>query len=98
MSSDATSAQSSLTLNCAPLPEIRADAVVGLGLLEYLHDIPSLLAHVPTVTAIAVFSYNIVDAEDRPGNRLSHGWVNDLTSAELEERFRAAGTRFNLEP
>ncbi|MEE3624771.1 hypothetical protein UCD39_12355 [Nitrospirillum sp. BR 11752] len=67
-----------------------ADGVAGLGLLEYVHDVPNLLDQCARTYATAVFSYNVTDARDPLSNRLAHAWVNSFTQAELESLFVAA--------
>lgn len=78
-------------LNETPLPSIRADAVVGLGLLEYLHDVSALIEACAAQYAIAVFSYNLTDAPKAIDNRLAHAWVNNYSASSLSDIFLRHG-------
>jgi hypothetical protein len=67
--------------------------VVGLGLLEYLYDVPSAIGSLATHYPVAVFSYNITDAPGAVPNRLAHGWVNDMSRSQLEAIYLRGGYR-----
>jgi Hypothetical methyltransferase len=73
-------------LNREPPPDIEVDAWVALGLLEYVFDVPRLLAQ---LNGVLVTSYNPTDL--CPDNRLAHAWVNAYSIAELEGVFERAG-------
>jgi hypothetical protein len=74
-------------LNVAPLPDLGADYAVGLGLLEYLNDVPGFLRQIP---GNAVLSYAPVD-QNRPRDRAESGWVNSYTVDDMSRLCQAAG-------
>jgi len=78
-------------LNRERLPELKADAIVGLGLLEYLFDVPELIRTCAMRYGTAVFSYNPTDAPAALSNRLEHAWVNSFSRPELETIFTTNG-------
>jgi hypothetical protein len=78
-------------LNVDPFPEITADACVGLGLLEYLFDVPSFLLAARQRYATLVTSYNPVEVDSwEVEARRAHAWVNDYSRAQLEAEFAQA--------
>ncbi len=77
-------------LNRVALPVTDADFVVGLGLLEYLFDLPTFLGQVAAQFSRGLFSYHPLERSPRK-DRLSVGWVNALNSPELLALFRHAG-------
>ncbi|WP_428487096.1 methyltransferase domain-containing protein [Rhodopila sp.] len=83
-------------LNAGRLPErhlVRCDVVILLGVIEYIYDLPRLLAALARRAETVVVSYNCAElAEvDRPG----FGWVNALTTEALLELLRQAGLQPN---
>ena len=78
-------------LNKERLPELQADAIVALGLIGYLFDVPGLLNFLAERYRTVVVSYNATDTADAAINRLANGWVNAYSSTELETIFRGAG-------
>lgn len=81
-----------VNLNKDKLPIIQADFFVGLGVLEYIHDIPKLFRQLSRQFSSGLFSY--YPMEKSPGkDRLSTGWVNSLNSTELIALMKAAGFR-----
>lgn len=78
-------------LNREPPPTLDAEVAVGLGLLEYIYDVPALIGSLAAHYAVAVFSYNVTDAPGAVPNRLAHGWVNDLSRSELEAIYLRSG-------
>jgi len=80
-------------LNNAALPEIDADCAVGLGLLEYIHDVPELLKSLANSYKIVLLSYIPTDFLPSRDGRLATGWVNGYSTVELEEEFEQAGFR-----
>jgi len=91
-------------LNAAELPKLNASCVVGLGLLEYLHDIPKFLSKVARYYEVAVFSYSPTEVVTSLEDRLAGGWVNNYSVLDLENEFARAGlaikekTRFDQGP
>lgn len=79
-----------VNLNKDNLPLIAADFFVGLGVLEYIHDIPKLFCQLSEQFSAGLFSY--YPMERSPGkDRLATGWVNSLNSTELIALMKAAG-------
>jgi hypothetical protein len=78
-------------LNRQPLPVLDADALVGLGLLEYIYDVPGLLSRIAAASGTAVFSYNPIETVSDRGVRTGHAWVNHFGLAELESMFVQGG-------
>jgi hypothetical protein len=79
-------------LNTQALPDnLKADAVAGLGLLEYLFDVPGLVRACSLRYPTAVFTYNITDAAGALSNRLENAWVNSFSRSELEQILTANG-------
>jgi methyltransferase family protein len=88
-------------LNQRPLPDLRSlqlDAAVFGGVLEYIQDLPSLLAWLAPSVTLCVASYEC--ARSRPGtfsrfqehvSRAWSGWVNTYDEDELVALFQAAG-------
>jgi hypothetical protein len=77
-------------LNRSRLPKVEADFVVGMGVLEYLFDIPGFLRQIARQVPEGLFSYHPLEASPAR-DRLAVGWVNALNSRELLALFRAAG-------
>ncbi len=74
-------------LNVEPLPPLDVDVVIGLGLLEYLNDVPGFLTQLPSR---AVMSY--APLEQTPGrDRAASGWKNSYTTESLSMAFQEAG-------
>jgi hypothetical protein len=69
------------------------DVVVMGGVLEYVHDVPRVIARIARLCSHIVCSYAPADFEGQrtAHERRKHGWVNDFRSAELEEIMRNAG-------
>lgn len=74
-------------LNVAPLPDLEADYVVALGLLEYLNDVPGFLRQ---IRCSAVLSYAPVD-QQKSRNRAESGWANAYTVDDISRLCEAAG-------
>ncbi len=75
-------------LNAEELPKFaRHDVVVFAGVLEYIFDVPRLIAHLVDVADVFVFSYAITDSYGVRRSRRRHGWVNDYSSADLDSIF-----------
>jgi hypothetical protein len=73
-------------LNREPMPPIDVEAWAMAGLIEYILDVPALLA---SLSGVVVVSYNAVDL--CPAPRRQHAWVNDFSVAEVEAMFADAG-------
>lgn len=69
---------------------MQADVATLLGVIEYVHDPAALLAGLSARWPRIVLTYNPCDL-DRGRDRRSHGWVNDLTSAQLVALAHDAG-------
>lgn len=79
-------------LNGGDLPDVPADVATMLGVLEYIHRPERLLAAMAQRWPRAIITYNPADL-DRGRDRRTHGWFNDLTSAELVSAADSAGYR-----
>lgn len=77
-------------LNLKRLPQVEADFVLGMGVLEYIFDIPSLLRQLARQVPEGLISYHPFELSPKR-DRLAVGWVNALSSPELIALFRAAG-------
>ncbi len=79
-------------LNKQRLPKIDADFVAGLGVLEYLIDLPAVLRQLSRQIPRGLFSY--YPLEQRPAfDRLAVGWYNALNTPELLAIMRHSGYR-----
>jgi len=79
-------------LNAGLLPErhlARCEVVTLLGVIEYIYDLPRLLAALARRAETVVLSYN--SAELSEVDRAGYGWVNALTSEAILELLRQAG-------
>ena len=79
-------------LNGDEIPDIHADVVTMLGVLEYIHRPDRLLTSMAKRWPHAIITYNPADL-DQGRDRRTHGWFNDLTSAELVSKADRAGYR-----
>ena len=77
-------------LNREPFPAIEADMALGLGVLEYLYDMPRFLRSLRAAVPRALLSYHPLD-RNIGRDRWSLGWVNALNSVELAALLRHAG-------
>ena len=77
-------------LNRDPFPPVTADMAIGLGVMEYLYQVPRFLRRVAKAAPLALLTYYPLEAEPRR-DRLSMGWVNALNSNELIALMRHAG-------
>lgn len=75
------------------MPQRQFDLVICLGLLEYLPSIPALARSLREVCRFALVSYVTSDSPVAisRSEREKHGWKTDLTAADLESAFGAAG-------
>jgi hypothetical protein len=76
-------------LNVERLPDLGADVVVALGLIEYLNDVPAFLGQ---IGCDAVISYAPADRLPTR-DRASSGWKNSYTVESLSELFETTGFR-----
>lgn len=87
--------QLTLTLNVEndPLPQGPWDAIVLLGVLEYVHQPQLALAKIFEATDKIVISYCCPRSHDVEKVRRSRGWINSLTETELSAWADAAGLK-----
>jgi hypothetical protein len=79
-------------LNISNLPEFpRHQVAFFSGVLEYVLDVPRLVAHLSANTQVFILSYACLEDHRNKLNRRSSGWVNDYDSEALEEILRKAG-------
>lgn len=77
-------------LNRGQLPQVRADVATMLGVIEYIHAPGDLFRLLATRWPRLVMTYNPADL-DGPRDRRIHGWLCDLTSAEMVQAACTAG-------
>jgi hypothetical protein len=70
-------------LNRREFPDVGADVISLLGVLEYIHDLPRLFAVLRSRNVGIIASYNPVDLGKPDRDRPAQGWFNDLTTAEM---------------
>lgn len=77
--------------NLPPFP--KADIAVCGGVLEYVHDIERLFAHLATSADRIIASYAIADGGDKEHRKMRHanGWVNAHTASEITKALMGAG-------
>jgi hypothetical protein len=77
----------------AGLPARTFDVVFGLGVLEYLDDIPTFAVRLREISGAAVVSYVTTDLADSlaPAERRKRSWLTDYTRRELDTIFVDAG-------
>jgi hypothetical protein len=83
-------------LNAHQLPEFPwHDVALFSGVLEYVHDLDRLVAHLTRSCSLIAASYAATDypVQQRVLTRRRHGWVNDYQTAELEQLFQHHGFR-----
>lgn len=78
-------------LNKESVPLTSTTAVAMLGVLEYLFDVPRVLAEAAQRYQVMVVSYCVTDASSAPKERREHAWVNAFSTSELEAIFTDAG-------
>lgn len=79
-----------LDLNRGDFPEGAFDVVASLELLEYIHDLPRVLAHCAASADRLLCTYRC-RADEPVEARRRAGWVNDLSEAALRALLEAAG-------
>jgi hypothetical protein len=90
-------------LNKKPLPDLAQfapEVAVFSGVLEYVHDLPGIAAWLASQVRICIFSYSCLEPSGKflgsiraAARRLSNGWVNTFTEAEITAIFQVAGFR-----
>ncbi len=81
-------------LDTRPLPGFPdSDVVVFAGVLEYLTDVPGLIAHLRRSTRSIIVAYICARDESllESLRRRSSAWINDYTKEELIRLFSEAG-------
>jgi len=61
------------------------------GVLEYIEDVPALLAKVRQHCTQCILSYHPVDTLECMTTRLEGGWVNHYSKATMDAIIRKAG-------
>ncbi|KQP09391.1 hypothetical protein ASF26_05100 [Methylobacterium sp. Leaf93] len=79
-----------IDLNKQRLPNFGADFVLGLGVLEYLFDMPRVLKQLSRQVPEGVFSYHPMDQSPKK-DRIALGWVNSLNEPELMAILKYSG-------
>ena len=72
-------------INEQELPDLGGSCIVGLGIFEYIYDLPKVIRRMSDLCATALVSYNALDDYPDQETRLGHAWVNSLTIHEFEE-------------
>jgi hypothetical protein len=79
-------------LNTEPPPEVDAQAVALLGVLEYIFDVEALMTTLAERHPIAVVSYAAHRGKPgTSGNRRNLFWVNDYSVEQVTELFSRTG-------
>lgn len=78
-------------LNRGPLPELTADWVLMSGVLEYVSDVPRLLAWARRAAPNVSLSFAVRDERFSYRKRLALGWVQHLDRDQLMALVRQAG-------
>lgn len=79
-------------LNQRQFPPGRYDVVTMLELLEYVHDVPGLLARARNCAARLILSYQVRGRES-VNERRQQGWFNDFSAADIAAMLRRARWR-----
>lgn len=66
------------------------DVIAFSGVLEYIHDLPALLAWVRAHSRACVLSYAATDGLECMTTRLTSGWVNHFSRAAFEQMLAEA--------
>lgn len=75
------------------VPNLKADVIFVLGVLEYIQDVPSLVARLQGRADAIILSYNVYGSPEWPSlsRRKSLGWVNHYSAEELESVITTTG-------
>jgi hypothetical protein len=77
-------------LNARELPAFGSyDVAVFSGVLEYVLDVPRLIAHLSRRVKVIVASYAVTETNAK--HRRAHGWMNDYSSGQLNAMFADQG-------
>jgi len=77
-------------LNQNQFPIGQYDSIAILEVLEYIHDIPSLLQKARQTAKHLLVTYSVRRSEPLEARRI-RGWYSDLTEAEFKDALNAAG-------
>lgn len=83
-----------LNLESDPIPEGPWDAIVLLGVLEYIHNAGAALTNIFAATGKVVLSYCCPQARDVMPVRKARGWVNALSEEQLLTQAANSGFTF----
>lgn len=79
-------------LNQLPLPALEHhDVAVFGGVMEYLHDVPAVVAAVTPIASRIIVSYTILENKPQIMGRRANGFANDYTEAQFRGIFENAG-------
>lgn len=78
-------------LNDGQFPEGEWDFALALELLEYIHDVPELLARARKVAGKLICTYRCVEQGDDLSARRARGYFNDFDTVTLQELLKDAG-------
>lgn len=76
-------------LNAAQFPQGRYDYVTFLGVLEYVHDVITVLQRAATAAPNMIVTYCTLTDGD-PVRRRGMGWVNDFTDEQFQRHLASA--------
>ena len=79
-----------LDLNDGRFPAEAADDAVFLEVLEFVHDVPGVLARARATATRLLFTYHLATGESSTRRRAA-GWFNDLTDDQLNTALAGAG-------
>ncbi len=77
-------------LNRGIFPEVLADVVTMLGVIEYIHDPTNLFRSIASRWPKLFMTYNPTDLDSGRDRRI-HGWFCNLTSAQMVAAATGAG-------
>jgi FkbM family methyltransferase len=80
-----------LDLNLGQFPERAVDVVAALDLVQYIHDVPALLARCRAAAPSLLLSYPLAEAGADSGPRRAQGWFNDFDEEKLTAMLNDAG-------
>lgn len=83
-----------IDLNHTAWPELgEHDVIVMSGVMEYIFDLERMIRRLSNIGELVVCSYASTDigGQDDICARRRHGWVNDLSTRNLEQLFNDAG-------
>jgi polysaccharide pyruvyl transferase WcaK-like protein len=79
------------------VPSEKFDIVFGLGVMEYLNDVPAFLGRLRGLGEFMVVSYVVSDSQVRafsePSARKARGWISHYTKQQLMSLVSEAGLR-----